>query len=63
MEVALWAFLTGGITGGVGVAIALISRHRRRTEDLEEIIEELEDRAETAERMLADRQGGALPPP
>jgi len=40
MEVALWAFLTGGITGGVFTAIVLRARQRKLALDYEALLDD-----------------------
>ena len=40
MEVVLWAFLTGGISGGVWAAIVLKRRQRKMAEDYEALLED-----------------------
>ena len=80
MEVVLWAFLTGGISGGIWAAIVLKGRQRRMIEDYEDLLKdnaahvaelervsrsmvELEERVDSTERMLIERQQrDALPP-
>jgi hypothetical protein len=80
MEVVLWAFLTGGISGGVWAAIVLKGRQRRMSEDYEALLEdnaahvaelervsrklmELEERVDSAERLLIEHQHRNVLPP
>lgn len=74
-QVVLWALLTGGITGAVGVAIVMVRRQRRidgrragldqladRMQDLEasqDRVAQLEERLDFAERLLAQHRDPA----
>ena len=40
MEIVIWAFLTGGITGGVFTAIVLRTRQRKLAHDYEALLDD-----------------------
>ena len=80
MEVVLWAFLTGGISGGVWAAIVLKRSQRKMAEAYEALLEdnaaqvaelervsrrmmELEERVDSAERILIEHQHRDVLPP
>ena len=56
MEVVLWAFLTGGITGGVFVAIVLRARHRRAADDYEALLQDNAQHQDELERVTRKMQ-------
>jgi len=56
MEVVLWAFLTGGITGGVFVAIVLKARHRRAADDYEALLQDNAQHQDELERVTRKMQ-------
>lgn len=51
MQVVLWALLTGGVTGGVWIAIVLLDRQRRLKTQYQALLERTDDRVAEMERV------------
>lgn len=51
MQVVLWALVTGGVTGGVWIAIVLLGRQRRLKEQYQALLERTDDRVAEMERV------------
>lgn len=51
MQVVLWALVTGGVTGGVWMALVLLGRQRRLREQYQALLERTDDRVAEMERV------------
>jgi len=51
MQFVLWAMLTGGVTGGVWMAIVLMSRQRRLSDQYRALLERTDDRLAEIEQV------------